>query len=228
MTFSAILPIAAGSADVSSSFLSNLGVMLALAALPVLIVAGTSFLKISIVLGLLRSAVGAQDVPPTLVITALSAVLTLFVMAPTAEDMFSAVESAQISATNEDDPYGIEAARAVYNAASPTMRDFLNANTSDTEKSFYMDLSGGGAEKDSFRILLPAFATQEIVEAFWIGVLIFLPFLLVDLIVSSALVSLGFNMLSPAAVSLPLKLLLLTAVDGWHIILSGLLVNYGV
>jgi flagellar biosynthesis protein FliP len=226
--FSAILPTAAGGAEISSSLLSNLGIMSALAALPVLIVAGTSFLKISVVLGLLRSAVGAQDVPPTLVITALSAVLTLFVMAPVAEEMFFAAESAQVSAANKKDPYGIEAARAIYNAASPVMRGFLNANTSDTEKSFYMDLAGGGAEEDSFRILLPAFATQEIVEAFWIGVLIFLPFLLVDLIVSAALVSLGFNMLSPAAVSLPLKLLLLTAVDGWHIILSGLLVNYGV
>lgn len=225
MTPLLILPIAAD--PLSASFLSNLGMTLAFAAVPIVIIAGTSFLKISIVLALLRSAVGAQDVPPTLVITALAAVLTMFVMAPVAEEMALAVESVSDTSDAVNDPLGFKRATAYFDAASPSLIRFLKANTSESETEFYMALAGGGADRDGLRILLPAFATSEIVEAFLMGFLIFLPFLVVDLIVSTTLVSLGFNMLSPSAAALPLKLLLLTAVDGWHLILNGLLMGYG-
>lgn len=215
-------------AEPASSFLANLGMTLAFAAVPIVIIAGTSFLKISIVLALLRSAVGAQDVPPTLVITALAAVLTMFVMAPVAEEMALCIENvSDVPSDASDDPLGFKRATTFFDAVSPSLIRFLKANTSEGETAFYMELAGGDADKDGLRILLPAFATGEIIEAFLMGFLIFLPFLVVDLIVSTTLVSLGFNMLSPAAAALPLKLLLLTAVDGWHIILNGLLMSYG-
>ncbi len=207
------------------SFLLNIATTATFIAIPVLIAAGTSFLKISIVLGMMRSAIGAQDVPPSIVIYALSAVLTMFVMAPIAEESFIAVESTQNSSYNE--PLSFERVKVIYEAAAPPLINFLKVNTSDSEKAFYMDLTDGNADENSLRILLPAFATNELVEAFLIGFLIFLPFLVVDLIVSVTLAALGLNMLSPITVSLPIKLLLLIAADGWHVILNGLLVNYG-
>ena len=225
MTPLLFIPSAAGAA--TPSFLSNLGVTVVLAAIPVILVAGTAFLKISIVLALVRSAVGAQDVPPTLVITALAAVLTAFVMTPVAEEAAASIETAAADTGGEVDPLGFHQAKRLLDAATPAFARFLKANTSATEIAFYQDLAGEGADENGLRILLPAFATTELVEAFMMGFLIFLPFLVVDLIVSTTLVSLGFNALSPTAVSLPLKLLLLTAVDGWHMILNGLLMGYG-
>ena len=221
--FGAALPTAA---DASFASLSSLGVWAVLLALPVLLVAGTSFIKIAVVLGLLRSAVGAQDVPPTTVITVLSAVLTLFVMAPVGEEMLRAVDTMPAVVPDSADRIGADEARALYGAASPPLLAFLDANTSDTEKAFYAELAGNPDETDGLRVLLPAFATEEVVEAFWMGVLIFLPFLVLDLIVSTTLAALGFSSLNPTAISLPLKLLLLVAVDGWHIIISGMIAQY--
>jgi type III secretion protein R len=219
--------VVAASTDMSSSLFSNLGMTLAIAALPVLLIAGTSFLKISIVLSLLRSALGVQEVPPSIVIFALSGVLTLFVMAPVAEEMVASAN--QVASAKDDavDPLGLTRMKAVYHAASPPLLAFLKANTSKTETAFYQDLAGGVADDNGFRILLPAFATSELIEAFLMGFLIFLPFLVVDLIVATTLTAVGLNTLPPAAVSLPLKLLLLIATNGWYIILNGLLVNYG-
>ena len=223
MTVVAALPAAA---DASSATLSNLGVWAVLLGLPVLLIAGTSFVKISIVLGMLRSAVGAQDVPPTMVITVLAAVLTLFVMAPVGEEMLHAVEKMPAAVPNPDDRIGAAEARAIYGAASPPLIAFLKANTSAAERTFYADLAGASVENEGIRVLLPAFATEEVIEAFWMSVLIFLPFLVLDLIVSTTLTAVGFSSLNPTAISLPLKLLLLVSVDGWHIIIRGMLANY--
>jgi type III secretion protein R len=207
---------------------AGLAVAAAIAVLPILVIAGTSFIKISVVLAILRSALGAPGVPPTLVLTALSAVLTMFVMAPVASDMTDALATTTQTTRDSGDPYGLARLRHVYNAASPPLLDFLKRNATDGEVAFFADLSGDTAKVDhGFRVLLPAFAVGEIGEAFLMGFLVFLPFLVVDLIVAMVLASLGMPMLSPTTVSLPLKLLLFLAVDGWHVILSGLLVNYG-
>lgn len=217
------LPAVAG----ETSALSNVAVYAVLGVLPILVIAATSFLKISVVLAILRSALGAPGVPPTIVLTALSAVLTLFIMAPVGSDMASAVASLELPSQSESSPLGFADAKAIYAAASPPLIDFLSANTPSDEASFFADLAGVPTDEAGFRILLPAFATNELVEAFHMGFLVFIPFLVVDLIVSIVLLALGMHMLSPTAVSLPLKLLLFVAVDGWHILVDGLVMHYG-
>lgn len=231
MTFTALfaagsLTVAGVSAPGESSMLSGLGVTAVVAFLPIIVIAATSFIKISLVLAILRSALGSPGVPPTSVLTALAAVLSLFVMAPVGEEMLGAVESAE-ELQKKDDPLGIDTARALLTAAGEPLMEFLKLNTPDSEIDFFQDLAGEDQKEEAgFRVLLPAFATGEIVEAFVIGFLIYLPFLVIDLIVSATLLALGMHMLSPMTISLPLKLLLFVAVDGWHILLSGLLVDY--
>ena len=212
-----------------STLFSHLGLTALLAIAPFAIIAGTSFAKIAVVLGLVRSALGAPGVPPASVITALAAVLSFGIMAPVAAEMADAAESSVAAAPPAAaDPLGIGEARALYDAVSPPMIDFLAANTPDAEVDFFRDLQADGSAPDprSVRVLLPAFALSEIVEAFLIGFLVLVPFLVVDLVVANALLALGMQSLPPAAVSLPLKLLLFLAVDGWHLLVSGLAISY--
>ncbi len=210
----------------SSSAVTGIGVAAVLAVVPILIITATSFIKISIVLAILRSALGAPGVPPTVVLTALAAVLTLFIMAPVGQEMIDAVEAADLSAVEGQDELGIRRAKTIFYAAGPPLKDFLRANTPQTEVAFFGDLAKDNPDPEGFRVLLPAFSTAEIIEAFLMGFLVYIPFFIIDLIVGAVLLAVGMHMLSPTAISLPLKLLLFVAVDGWHIILSGLLVNY--
>ena len=210
---------------------SHVGLMALIAIAPFAIIAGTSFAKIAVVLGMLRSALGAPGVPPASVITALAAVLSLGIMAPVATEMAAAAEaaaSAKRATSMPGDALGIGEARALYDAISPPMLDFLEANTPDSEVDFFRDLAadGGAVEARSVRVLLPAFALSEIIEGFLIGFLLLLPFLVIDLVVGNALLALGLQSLPPTAVSLPLKLLLFLAVDGWHVLVSGLAISY--
>lgn len=211
--------------------LGHLGILGLAAIAPFAAIAGTSFAKITVVLGMMRSALGAPGVPPASVITALAVVLSLGIMAPVASEMADAVEAAaQAEGAGEKagDALGIGEARALYAAVSPPMLDFLAANTPDAEVEFFRDLAadGGAVDPRSVRVLLPAFAISEIIEAFMIGVLLLLPFLVIDLVTGNVLLALGLQTLPPAAVSLPLKLLLFLAVDGWHVLASGLAISY--
>ena len=123
---------------------------------------------------------------------------------------------------------GLVSAKAALSAVLPPISDFLKVNTPDVEVAFFCDLAGTPNEAEpGLRLLLPAFAVSQIAEAFTIGVLVYLPFLVMDLLVSAGLLAMGMTSLSPLSVSLPLKLLLFVAVDGWHLLLSGLLVGYG-
>jgi len=206
---------------------AHLGVTALLALLPFIAIAGTSFAKIAVVFGILRSALGAPGVPPSSVISALAVVMSMFVMAPVATDVVDGIEAAGAGETPGPDRLGLERARALYSAASPPLLDFLERNTPRGEIDHFAGLAGEPAAPPSLRLLLPAFAVSELAEAFVMGFLILLPFLVIDLIVGNALLSLGLHMTPPAAVSLPLKLLLFIAVDGWHLLVDGLMVSYG-
>ncbi len=217
----------AGDDGTSSPLLAHLGVTAVIAFLPFVVIAGTSFIKIALVLAILRSALGAPGVPPTSVLTALAAVLSMFVMAPVGAEMASALEVVANTPAAANDPLGLAQARQLYESVSPPLLEFLRLNTPSSETAFFVGLAGEiPTPEPGLRVLLPAFAVGEIVEAFLIGFLVFIPFLVIDLIVANALLALGMHMLSPAAISLPLKLLLFVAVDGWHMLLSGILVNY--
>jgi len=213
-----------------STLFSHFGLTALVAIAPFAIIAGTSFAKIAVVLGLMRSALGAPGVPPASVITALAAVLSLGIMAPVVSEMADAAETAaipEVPGSMPKDALGIGEARALYDAVSPPLLDFLEANTPDGEIDFFRSLSADGdAEARSVRVLLPAFAVSEIIEAFLIGFLLLVPFLVVDLIVANTLLALGLQSMPPAAVALPLKLLLFLAVDGWHLLVSGLAISY--
>ena len=219
---------AAAAGETGGAFAANLGVTATLALLPFVVIAGTCFAKIAVVLAIARSALGAPGVPPASVLTALAAVMSLFVMAPVTMEIAAALEALPAAAA-EADRFGIAPARALYDAAAPPLLDFLERNTPAAEVDFFRSLAPAAAVdgERSLSLLLPAFAVAELVEAFLIGVLVLLPFLAIDLIVSNTLLGLGLHMMHPTAVSLPLKLLLFVVVDGWHLLASGLVLSYG-
>ena len=197
----------------------------AAALVPVLLVTLTSFLKISVVLSVVRSALGAPQVPPSSAVTGLALVLTLTVMAPVAEASWSAARAAP--------PGGAGALEAGARAVEP-LRAFLHRLARPDDRASFLDLArrlrpagqAGAVAPDDLAVLAPAFVVSELRRAFTVGFLVFLPFLVVDLVVANVLLALGLTQLSPSSVALPLKLLLLVAVDGWRLLARGLALAY--
>jgi type III secretion protein R len=208
---------------------------LALVALvPLVALALTSFVKISVVLSLLRNALGAPDAPSGLVVMALSLILTVFVMAPVAADMVEAATTvpAQPAPPGDDLPFLPPAVRdqvpAIQRAIVP-LKAFLTEQASAADRATFVGLAGElgrPATGEELWVLAPAFVTTELKEAFAIAVLIFIPFLVIDLVVGLALAALGLATTSPQVIALPLKLLLFVAVDGWRLVVEGLVRGY--
>jgi type III secretion protein R len=198
----------------------------ALALAPVALVTLTSFLKMAVVLSVVRSALGAPQVPPGSAVTGLALALTALVMAPVAEASLAAARAAPPA---RDLDSSLEAAAR---AAEP-LRGFLARFARADDREAFLDLArrarGPGAaaagERD-LAVLAPAFVVSELRRAFTIGFAIFLPFLVVDLLVANVLLALGLAQLSPTSVALPFKLLLLVAVDGWRLLARGLVLGY--
>jgi len=193
--------------------------------LPFLLVMATSFTKISVVLSLTRSALGTQQAPPTMVLTGLAAVLSLVVMGPVAEAMIARVHGERLPT----DP-GPEMLRVVQRAAEP-LRAFLLEHGSPELRAEFAALSRelrGGTEvsESDLAVVAPAFVLSELKQAFQIGFLVFLPFLVVDMVVANVLLALGMQSLSPSQVSLPFKVLLFVAVDGWALLARSLVQGY--
>ena len=200
-----------GSTSYSLS-LQVLALMTALTLLPSLVLGMTSFTRIIIVLSILRQAMGTQQTPPNQVLIAIALFLSLFIMAPTFTTVYDI--SADIALTN----------------ASNTMKGFLVKNTRKDDLNMFADMANETgfekAEDVPLTILLPAFITSELKTAFQIGFLLFLPFLVIDMVIASVLMSLGMMMLSPMLVSLPFKLLLFVLVDGWAMTVGSLVATY--
>ena len=200
--------------------------------LPFVFMSATAFVKISTVLQIVRSAIGAQNVPSSTVVMALSAALTLIAMAPVGEKIID-------RATPVFEQKGADTATLVtqgVDAVREPMRAFLKANASAREKARFLAVAedarakGGAAHEkvgeDDLTVLVPAFVVTELTEAFAIGFLLFLPFLVIDLVVSNVLLALGMQMMSPTQVSLPFKLLLFVAIDGWGLLSRSLVAGY--
>jgi len=207
----------AGGAPLSLS-LQLLLVMGLLTILPALVLMMTSFTRIVVVLAILRQALGLQQSPPNQVLIGLSLFLSLFVMAPTLER----VNEAAIA------PYSagqINAEQAIA-AAGDQFHAFMIRQTRENDLEMFSDIANAPQFASSaevpFSILLPAFVTSELKTAFQIGFMLFLPFLVIDLVVASVLMSLGMMMMSPMIVSLPFKLLLFVLVDGWALLMGSL------
>ena len=198
-------------------------VMSLLTILPAIVLMMTSFLRILIVLSILRQALGLQGSPPTQVLVGLSLFLSLFIMAPTLD----AVSTLAI------EPYaaGALGADAAIAAAGEAFHEFMLRQTREANLVMFADIAGVGQFENSaeipFSILLPAFVTSELETAFQIGFMLFLPFLVIDLVVASVLMSLGMMMLSPTIISLPFKLLLFVLVDGWALLMGSLAMSFG-
>ncbi|MBU7579612.1 MAG: flagellar type III secretion system pore protein FliP [Porphyrobacter sp.] len=216
----------AGDDSPLSLSLQLLVVMGLLTILPALVLMMTSFLRILVVLAILRQALGLQGSPPGQVLAGLALFLSLFVMAPTLD----AVNAEAIA------PYasGALSADAAIGKAGEAFHAFMIAQTREANLIMFTDMAGlgqgGGTFKNGadvpFSILLPAFVTSELETAFQIGFMIFLPFLVIDLVVASVLMSLGMMMLSPTIISLPFKLLLFVLVDGWALLMGSLALSF--
>ena len=196
--------------------LQVLALMTALTLLPALLLMMTSFTRIVIVLGILRQALGAGQTPPNQVIIGLSLFLSLFVMSPVLERIN----------TEALDPYRsgqIETTVALQRATGP-LKQFMLGQTRESDIATFVRISGGqGFEKPEdvpLSILVPAFVTSELKTAFLIGFLLFIPFVIIDLVVASVLMSMGMMMLSPVLISLPFKLMLFVLVDGWSLVMG--------
>lgn len=194
---------------------------------PFVVVSVTAFVKISVVLFLVRSALGIQQTPPNLVLYGVTIVLTTYVMSPVFAQSFAAVTGSGIDFANPAQWTG------AFETASEPIRAFMIRFTDVTDRLFFLDAATemhGGldtelAEDDLF-ILAPAFVTAELTRAFEIGVLLYLPFIVVDLVVTNILTAMGMMMVSPMVISLPFKLLLFVAVDGWARLTHGLVLSY--
>jgi type III secretion protein R len=262
-------------------------VLAVLALAPFIVVMLTSFVKISVVLSIVRNALGTQQVPPNQIITGLSFVLTIFIMVPVGRQMYQ--DAGNIS--NTRDIFSEASVKTLFDAsqkAKEPIRRFLGAHSHVKDRELFMDLavrleasaqprskaqaapeptqpvprlatvgvpaptgsanpSTPGAaqpspapapgqaasspplerpDKNDFQVLIPAFVTSQLKEAFEVGFLIFVPFIVVDMVVANILLAMGMQMLSPTVISLPFKLLLFVLVDGWFLIVRGLVLSY--
>ena len=202
--------------------LQILALMSALTVLPSLVLGMTSFTRIIIVLSILRQAMGTQQTPPNQVLVAIAMFLTLFIMAPTFNELNITVITPYMDGQLAPDI-------ALVNGAN-VMKDFLINNTRVNDLVMFTEMAGdepyASPEDVPLTVLLPAFITSELKTAFQIGFLLFLPFLVIDMVVASILMSLGMMMLSPMLVSLPFKLLLFVLVDGWAMTVGSLVATY--
>jgi flagellar biosynthetic protein FliP len=190
---------------------------------PSVLLLATSFTKIIVVLGLTRNALGLPTSPPNQVLTGIALFLTLFVMGP----VFSDINDVAVQ------PYmdGTMTVSQAYDAGVVPLRSFLLENTREDELKLMIGLSGEEAPQNvddvSMTTLIPAFVISELKSAFIIGLVVFIPFLVLDMLVSAALMAMGMMMVPPTVVSLPFKLLLFVVVDGWSLITTALVGSYG-
>jgi type III secretion protein R len=212
--------------------------MLALGALglaPFVLMMVTSFVKISVVLSIVRSALGTQQIPPTQVITGLAIILTVYIMSPVGQAMFRAADAGDV--TQSEGLMSAKTVDALITAggrAKEPLREFLLKKVTIKDRTLFYSLAlklrkpadRVGITPTDFLVLTPAFVVSELKEAFQIGFLLFVPFLVIDMVVANILLALGMQMLSPTTISMPFKLLLFVLVDGWYLIAKGLVIGY--
>jgi flagellar biosynthetic protein FliP len=213
----------AGGGQTYSVTLQVLILMTALSFLPALVIMMTSFTRIIVVLAILRQGIGAAQTPGNQVLVGLALFLTFFVMAPVFSQIYSDAAEPYM---NEE----INIQEALQRGQQP-LREFMLAQTRESDLALFAGLAGddGYASPDEvpFSVLAPAFITSELKTAFQIGFLVLIPFLIIDLVVASVLMSMGMVMLSPLIISLPFKLMLFVLVDGWNLIIGTLAASFG-
>jgi len=203
--------------------LQVLALMTALSFIPAIVIMMTSFTRIVIVLSILRQAMGLQQAPSNQIIIGLSLFMSLFIMTPVLDKINE----------NALQPYMNEeiSTMAAFEQAQLPIREFMLSQTRDKDIATFLEISGrqdvNSAEETPMVILIPAFITSELKTAFQIGFMLFIPFLVLDLVVASVLMAMGMMMLSPMIVSLPFKLMLFVLVDGWSLVMGTLATSFG-
>ena len=198
------------------------GLITILALAPSILVMVTSFTRIVVVLSLLRTAIGLQTAPPNSVMVSLALFLTFFIMQPTFQAAYDQAIAPLMAGQIE--------VQEAFNRGSVPLHDFMAANTREEDIRLFYDLSNTAPPETAvtieLRILVPAFMISELRRAFEIGFLLFLPFLIIDLVVASVLMSMGMMMLPPVVISLPFKLIFFVLVDGWHLVAGSLVRSF--
>ena len=221
--------------------------LVGLSLLPFVAMVATSYLKIVVVISLIRNALGIQSIPPNMVVNALAMILTFYIMAPVMSESWGiaktemAVSSAPANAGGGGTAASGMAVERIFETdalskAAEPFRTFLSQHTSDAERAFFVRTAEGlwskgdgepaTVDHESFYILIPSFCVSELTKAFQIGFLVYLPFIAIDIIVSNILLAMGMMMVSPVTISLPFKLLLFVMVDGWTLLIQGLIRGY--
>ena len=201
-----------------------------LSLLPFLAVLMSSYVKLVVVLSLIRNALGIQQIPPNMVINSMAILLSLFIMTPVGRDMYAKMVETDALSTLETTAITVGQIEAV----SQPLRDFLRKHSHPAMRILFLraamqlwgDEPSDAADSESLFILAPAFLLTELTEAFQIGFLLYLPFIVVDLVISNILLAMGMMMVSPMTVSLPFKLLLFVMINGWTKVIEGLLHTY--
>lgn len=213
------------------------GALVFMSLLPFLIMILTSFVKIVVVLSLLRSALGVQQAPPNQVINGVAFLLSLYVMFPTGVRMYDASKELFDSPNIPKELISADSAEfvlAVASRAREPLRDFLKNNSlAQHQKTFFRTVYRllpedyrDDLKPEDFLVLVPSFITTQLKSSFEIGVLIYIPFFVIDLVVSNILLAMGMMMLSPVTISMPLKLFLLVMLDGWTLLIEGLVSTF--
>ncbi|HSG62136.1 MAG TPA: flagellar type III secretion system pore protein FliP [Pseudomonadales bacterium] len=214
---------AAGNQEYSVT-LQILVIMTVLTVLPSLVIMMTSFTRIIVVFSILRQALGLQQAPSNQILIGLTLFLTLFIMSPVLQ---KANETGLQPYLNEE----ITSLQALQNASEP-FKQFMLEQTRENDLDLFLKLSQtpqlNSPEETPFLVLVPAFVTSELKTAFQIGFMLFIPFLIIDMVVASVLMAMGMMMLSPLIVSLPFKIMLFVLVDGWTLIIGTLAASYGI
>ena len=197
--------------------------------IPLAVVTLTGFLKISVVLFLIRNALGVQQSPPNLVLYGIALILTVYVTTPLMGEIYTRFENAPVDLQSVE---GVKAASDnvreplkahLLRFAEPREREFFLEST----KSVWSEEARRDVKNDDLIVLVPAFVSSELTRAFEIGFLLYIPFLVIDLVVANVLMAMGMMMVSPTLISIPLKIFLFVAVEGWSRLMHGLILSYG-
>jgi type III secretion protein R len=196
--------------------------------IPLAAVVVTSFLKITVVLGLLKNAIGVQQVPSNMVINGIAIIVSAYIMAPIGMDAVDSIQAKQQSASTP------QKFMDTINAVKEPYRVFLKKHTHEKEKQFFLRSASAvwpeerakALREDDLLVLAPAFTLSELSEAFRIGFLLYMAFVIIDLILANILLALGLSQLNPTTISIPFKLLMFVVMDGWSVLMHGLVLSY--
>jgi type III secretion protein R len=218
--------------NLSPALILTLVIGLALA--PYVAVMVTAFTKLVVVFSLLRNALGLQQTPPNIVMNGLALILSVYVMYPVGLEMADAARPALTQPAPKGSSVSLNGLMDAAEKAKEPLRTFLVKHTADDEREFFLatakhmvpEAKRAALTRDDLIVVVPAFTVNELSRAFQIGFILFLPFLVIDLIVANVLQALGMMMLSPTTISLPFKLLLFVLLDGWSKLIHGLVLTY--